>query len=127
MAKVHGRGLCGQSGEVIFRLRKVKLEMVIEAACFERGFGTGFGMGLPSQPVTLTVEQLAELNRLLANMRHDINNNLSLIVAAGELIKHKPQVAERMMATIAEQPAKVTESLKKFSAAFEQALGITRP
>jgi hypothetical protein len=119
--------LFGQNGEVIFRLRKVKLEMAIEAACFARGFGTGLGMGLPSQPVTLSVEQLAELNRMLANMRHDINNNLSLIVAAGELIKHKPQVAERMMATIAEQPAKVTEALKKFSAAFEAAMGITRP
>jgi len=41
-------------------------------------------MGLPIQPVTLTVEQLGELNRQLGNMRHDINNNLSLIVAAAE-------------------------------------------
>jgi hypothetical protein len=90
-------------------------------------FGTSLEMGLPSQPVTLTVEALGELNRQLANMRHDINNNLSLIVAAAELMRHKPAVAERMMNTLAEQPGKITTAINKFSATFEQALGITRP
>jgi len=84
-------------------------------------------MGLPSQPVTLTVEALGELNRQLATMRHDINNNLSLIVAAAELMRHKPAVAERMMGTLAEQPGKITAAMNKFSATFEQTLGITRP
>jgi cob(I)alamin adenosyltransferase len=84
-------------------------------------------MGLPSQPVTLTVEQLEELNKKLSTMRHDINNNLSLIMAAVELIRYKPQMAERMMVTLSEQPPKITESLKKFSSEFEQTLGITRP
>ena len=90
-------------------------------------FSTSLQMGLPSQPVTLTVEQLGELNRQLGNMRHDINNNLSLIVAAAELMRHKPAVAERMMNTLAEQPGKITVAINKFSATFEQALGITRP
>jgi hypothetical protein len=84
-------------------------------------------MGLPTEPVTLTVAQMDELNRKLALMRHDINNNLSLIVAALELIRHKPQIAERMLATLGEQPAKIGEALNKFSSDFEQALGITRP
>ncbi len=82
---------------------------------------------MPTEPVTLTIEQLGELNRKLSNMRHDINNNLSLMVAAVELIRHKPQMAERMLATISEQPAKITDSIAKFSAEFEKALGITRP
>ena len=51
-------------------------------------------MGLPSEPVTLSIEQLDELNRKLSNLRHDINNHLSLIVAATELIRHKPQIAD---------------------------------
>ena len=81
---------------------------------------------MPTQPVTLTVEQLAELNGKLSAMRHDINNQLSLIVAAVELIRRKPELAERMMTTLAEQPARITESLLKFSAEFERALGISR-
>jgi hypothetical protein len=84
-------------------------------------------MALPSEPVTLTVGQLDELNRKLSNMRHDINNHLSLIVAAVELIHHKPQMTERMMATLAEQPARISEAVRQFSAEFERALGITRP
>ncbi len=84
-------------------------------------------MPVPSEPVTLTPEQLGELNRQLSNMRHDINNYLSLIVAAMELIRCKPQIAERMLATLGEQPAKITDSLAKFSAQFERTLGITRP
>jgi hypothetical protein len=74
----------------------------------------------------LTVEQLAELNGKLSSMRHDINNQLSLIIAAVELIRHKPQMAERMMATLVEQPPRIADALVKFSAEFERALGITR-
>jgi len=84
-------------------------------------------MGLPNEPVTLTVAQLEELNRKLSTLRHDINNNLSLIVAAVELMKHKPQIMEKMMATLAEQPPKISAAITKFSVEFERALSITRP
>jgi ferritin len=74
----------------------------------------------------LSVEQLTELNKKLSTMRHDLNNNLSLIIAAVDLIKHKPQTTERMMKTLSEQPAKITETINRFSQEFEKALGITR-
>ena len=83
-------------------------------------------MPLPSQPVTLTVEQIAELNRKLSSMRHDVNNQLSLVVAAVELIRHKPDTADRMLATLVEQPPRIADTLVKFCAEFERALGITR-
>jgi hypothetical protein len=83
-------------------------------------------MGLPTEPVTLSVEQLGELNKKLSTMRHDLNNHLSLIIAAVDLIKHKPQTTERMMKTLSDQPAKITEALNRFSAEFERTLGITR-
>lgn len=83
-------------------------------------------MRLPDQPVTLSVEQVQELNHKLATLRHDINNNLSLIMAAAELIRHKPQMAERMLATLSEQPPKITGAMAKFSTEFEETFGITR-
>ena len=83
-------------------------------------------MVLPEHPVTLTAEQIATLNRELANMRHDINNNLSLVLAAVELIRAKPQMTERMITTLLEQPAKVTATMQKFSGAFEKTFGIKR-
>ena len=83
-------------------------------------------MATPRQPVTLSPEQLDDLNRKLSAMRHDINNNLSVIVAALELIRCNPEVAERMFASISQQPAKIGDSMAKFSAEFEKNLGITR-
>ena len=83
-------------------------------------------MRLPDQPVSLTVEQIAELNRKLSATRHDINNYLSLIIASMELIRYKPEAAERMLATVAEQPSRIADALQKFSAEFERALGVSR-
>jgi cob(I)alamin adenosyltransferase len=84
-------------------------------------------MALPSESVTLTVAQLDELNRKLSDMRHDVNNHLSLIMAAVELIRSRPNMAERMMVTLVEQPPKIAATLNKFSADFESTFGITKP
>lgn len=81
---------------------------------------------MPTEPVNFSVEEIRELNQKLSTMRHDINNNLSLIMAAAELIRHKPQMAERMLATLCEQPPKITATIGKFSAEFEQAFHIGR-
>lgn len=78
------------------------------------------------QPVTLTVEQINELNQKVSTLRHDINNNLTLIIAALELIRYKPEMAEKMMATMNEQPMKISAAMTRFSQEFEQCLGITR-
>ena len=84
-------------------------------------------MGLPTQPVTLGVEQIAELNQKLSTARHDISNQLSLMLAAIELMRRLPQTADRMIETIIEQPPKITNTITNFSKEFEAAFGITRP
>ena len=83
-------------------------------------------MALPTEPVTLSVEQIGALNQKLSAMRHDINNHLSLIIAAVELIRYKPDTAERMLETLTERPTKIQESVLQFSKELEKNLGITR-
>ncbi len=83
-------------------------------------------MGLTINPVSLTAEQVEELNRKLSDTRHDINNYLSMMVAALELIKYSPASAARLTETLHEQPQKISGALNKFSAEFEHALGIVR-
>jgi hypothetical protein len=83
-------------------------------------------MILPSQPVTLAVSQIDQLNQQLSTLRHDINNQLSLMLAASEVIRRKPEAAQRMSATFEELPRKITEALLKFSAEFEKNFGITK-
>jgi hypothetical protein len=81
-------------------------------------------MNLPNQPVTLAVSQIDRLNQQLSTLRHDINNHLSLMLAAAEVIRRKPEAAERMSVTFEELPRKVTDAMLRFSAEFEKSLDI---
>jgi len=83
-------------------------------------------MVLPDKSVTLSAQEIADLNNQLSAMRHDINNNLSLIMAGVELVRLKPETINRMITTLSEQPAKISGNMTKFSAEFEKALGIKR-
>ncbi len=82
-------------------------------------------MGLPRQTVPLSPEQIGELSRRLSNLRHNVNNHLALMVAALELVRRKPELIERMVNNLTEQPQKILEELKKFAEEFERALKIT--
>ena len=83
-------------------------------------------MALPNEPVTLSIAQIAGLNQKLADLRHDVNNNLSLISAAAELIRRNPESAGRLSHALVEQPQKISETIAQFSRDLDAALGITR-
>lgn len=83
-------------------------------------------MGVPNVPVHLTSEQVSELNKKLSHMRHEVNNQLALVVAALELIRFRPETREKMLDTVSQQAPKITAEIAKFSAELEQSLGITR-
>jgi hypothetical protein len=83
-------------------------------------------MGVPKLPATVTPEQIRELNQKLSHMRHEVNNQLALAVAALELMRYRPELREKMLDTIAQQSPKITAEIAEFSAAFEQLFGITR-
>ena len=83
-------------------------------------------MALPSDSVTLSAEQVEDLQHKLSKLRHDINNNLSLIVAAVELIKHNPDMFARMVTVLSEQPPKIAEAMRAYSVEFEKTVGLHR-
>ena len=83
-------------------------------------------MALPDKPIALEPDQIAELNKKLSTMRHNVNNYLALVVAASELLKRKPDLAPRMIENIMQQPERVIAEIKAFSNDFEAALGIKR-
>lgn len=83
-------------------------------------------MALPTEPVTLNIAQIEELNRKLSTLRHDVNNHLMLIMSAVELIRLKPEGGERFLNMMAEQPQKISTAVTKFSSELESALRLTR-
>lgn len=83
-------------------------------------------MALPDKTIALEPDQVAELNKKLSTMRHNVNNYLALIVAASELLKRKPELAPRMIENIMAQPERVIAEMRAFSDEFEAKLGIKR-
>ena len=73
--------------------------------------------------ILVLAPQHAEAWHLLGVVEHQRGRHDSAI----ELIRTRPQMADRMMATLVEQPAKISAALNKFSAEFEQLFGISRP
>ncbi len=81
-------------------------------------------MAVPTERVTLEPTQITALLKELATTRHDINNALSLISAASELIRMNPDLVPRMTATLNDQPGKIGASLQRFSTTLEQSLSV---
>ena len=84
-------------------------------------------MPLPTEPVSLNVEQIRDLCGKLAGLRHDVNNEMSKIAASLELLRRRPESAERVLPNLAEQPRKVSDIVVRFSNELEAALRVTRP
>ncbi len=82
-------------------------------------------MALPIEPVTLSVAEISDLHQKIRTLRHDVNNKLSLIAASVELVRRRPEDAERLLNSIGEQPRKISEMVVQFSKDAESALHIT--
>jgi hypothetical protein len=83
-------------------------------------------MGLPEKSIALSPDQIADLNKKLSVMRHNVNNHLALIVAASELIRRKPEMSQRLVENIVQQPEKIISEIRSFSNELEALIGITR-
>ena len=83
-------------------------------------------MSSPLQPVTLSAEQVAELKQQLVDLRHDINNNVALMLSAIEMMRRRPESAEKMLDSMGRQPHRITEAVLRFSKALETALHLVR-
>ena len=77
-------------------------------------------------PVTLTEEQIVLLHQKLRDMRHDVNGQLTNIIACAELIRLRPESAEERLKTLLEQPHKIVQLMNGFSSDFEKLLRLQR-
>jgi hypothetical protein len=81
-------------------------------------------MAVPNCPVTISPAEVEELRTKLSMLRHNVNNSLSLVIAATELIRRKPEMASRMVDTLSAQPQKIIEEIAKFCEEIERLLQI---
>ena len=83
-------------------------------------------MSLPSEPVTLSVEQVRELKQKISDLRHDVNNNIALMLSAIEMIRRRPESVEKMLESLSRQPKRVNDTVTEFSKDLEKVLHIHR-
>ncbi len=81
-------------------------------------------MDLPQSTIAVSPERVAELTKKLGLMRHNVNNHLALVVAACELIRRKPEMAERLLETIQQQPPRINSELRAFAEDCESLLNL---
>lgn len=72
-------------------------------------------MGSSNNPVTLTPEQVEDFFIRLSDLRHNVNNNLALVVASVELIKRKPDMINTLSEKLCSQPEKIIKEIRDFS------------
>lgn len=79
-------------------------------------------MSLHKQELTLTAEQINSIRQKLSELRHNVNNHLSLLTAAAEILARKPELAQKISQNLIEQPQKIVEEIKSFSDFLEKLL-----
>jgi hypothetical protein len=117
---------CESSGQSIFAPAGCQSANPTKALRPRGGSRIVSAMALPTQPVTLTPEQVKELNEKLSDLRHDVNNIIQLFVASAELVRLRPHTAAECLDSLIEQPLKISKLMGSFSKDFEQTLGIKR-
>jgi hypothetical protein len=81
-------------------------------------------MALPTEPLTLSVQQVEELSQHFSFFRHDVNNSVGLVGAAAELMRYSPDAAKRWGVTLVEQPPRIAGKTREFIGEAERVLTI---
>jgi hypothetical protein len=79
-------------------------------------------MAASKQTTTLAPEQIQDLAVRLSTFRHNVNNQLALIVAATELMRRKPDQAARFVGALFDPPEKITKEIQTFTHQLEKIL-----
>jgi hypothetical protein len=79
-------------------------------------------MAAPGNPVTLSAAELDQLRSRLSTFRHAVNNQLSLMVTATELLRLKSESAGRLANSLARSEEKIGQEIKAFVEELEALL-----
>ena len=74
----------------------------------------------------MTPEQVQALHQSLEDMRHSINNQLSVVAAAVDFVTKSPGMDGRMALLLESHAGKIAGEVGLFFGEFERAFGITR-
>ena len=77
-----------------------------------------------TEPVTLSPEAIQSLVKQVNVARHELNNALSLISAATELMRMNPEMVPKLIGTLHDQPQRISNCFQTLTNDVEKSLGL---
>ena len=97
-----------------------------KAANIEEPGARRIASGLPTQPVTLSPEQVALFHRRLTNFEHDMHEHLAPLLELSRIARQDPQQLQTRSAEFAQAPPKISGEMTTFATEFDKTFGIVR-
>ena len=73
--------------------------------------------------ITVSREELAELQSKFSEIKHSINNALAVMMALSEMSQRRPDYAEKLASTVLTKAPQIVTSLQEFTQALNDKAG----
>ena len=73
--------------------------------------------------LTVSREELAELQTKFSEIKHSINNALAVMMALSEMSQRRPDYSEKLAATVLTKAPQIVSSLQEFTQALNEKAG----
>ena len=77
--------------------------------------------------VTISREELVQLQQKFSEIKHSINNALAVMMALSEMSQRRPDYAEKLTSTVLTKAPQIVSSLQEFTQALNEKAGAPRP
>jgi hypothetical protein len=73
--------------------------------------------------ITISREELAELQSKFSEIKHSINNALAVMMALSEMSQRRPDYSEKLATTVLTKAPQIVSSLQEFTQALNEKTG----
>ena len=74
--------------------------------------------------LTITQEELVELQKKFSEIKHSINNALAVMMALSEMSQRRPDYAEKLATAVLSKAPQIVTSLQEFTQALNEKAGV---
>jgi hypothetical protein len=74
--------------------------------------------------LTITQEELVELQKKFSEIKHSINNALAVMMALSEMSQRRPDYAEKLASTVLAKAPQIVSGLQEFTQLLNEKAGV---
>ena len=77
--------------------------------------------------ITISREELGQLQAKFSEIKHSINNALAVMMALSEMSQRRPDYSEKLASTVLTKAPQIVSSLQEFTQALNEKAGGPKP